>query len=242
MFKLTSLGLITASALAISIFGLILALPIAALTPASLEKLPQRKPLIGSLFVLICISGILAVFFPDKCSKTFHRRRGGKLVIKETGKGNFHMSHSDFKGHHPDCGRFNAHLLRLNGQIFCAACTGLFIGAVIVLVGAIVYFFASWNFLGQFGFWSITIGQVGVVFSFFQFKFEGFVRSAINVFFVVACFMVLIGVDAFSENLFVDFYVACLIPFIIFTRILLSQWDHAKVCNSCDIMCELKRV
>jgi hypothetical protein len=145
-----------------------------------------------------------------------------------------------FKGHHPDCGNFRAHLLKLNGQVLCAACTGLLIGGILVLAGTVLYFFAEWNLLGQFGLGAVLAGQAGVALGFFQFKFRGFVRSALNAFFVIACFLMLVGVDSLAENVLLDLYVIGLIIFWLFTRILISQRDHLQICRSCSASCELK--
>lgn len=240
MRKNTGYGFLVASALSISFIGIALVLPLATYKPAVQWSFSWRKPLIGFLLALICFSGIFAVFFPEKCSKNVHMRRIGKTSAYKVKDVSSHQLSINFKGHHPDCGNFGAHLIELNELILCAACTGLFIGALIVLAGTVLYFFVEWNFLGPFGLLTVLAGQVGVVLGFFQFKFRGFARSVLNAFFVVACFLMLAGVDGLAENLLLDLYLIGLILFWLFTRILISQWDHLRICRSCSVSCELK--
>jgi hypothetical protein len=236
----TGYGFLVFLALSLSLIGIALVLPLAIYKPTVPWSLPWRKPLIGSLLILICLSGIFAVFFPEKCSKTFHVHEKEKTPAYKVENVDSHRVSIHFKGHHPDCGNFRAHLLKLNGQVLCAACTGLLIGGILVLAGTVLYFFAEWNLLGQFGLGAVLAGQAGVALGFFQFKFRGFVRSALNAFFVIACFLMLVGVDSLAENVLLDLYVIGLIIFWLFTRILISQRDHLQICRPCSASCELK--
>ncbi|MBS7638359.1 hypothetical protein KEJ49_05700 [Candidatus Bathyarchaeota archaeon] len=55
--------------------------------------------------------------------------------------GRIRSSAFSIKGHHPDCGRFKAHTINIFGRALCAACTGLLLGALLILPGGILYFF-----------------------------------------------------------------------------------------------------
>lgn len=234
-----SYGFLAVSAISLSLIGAVLVLPLAVYKPTLQLSLAWRKQLIGSLLALICLSGILAVFFPDKCSRTFHSRRREKTSALKIKKLDSRAASVHFRGHHPDCGNFDAHLIRLNGRVLCAACTGLFLGGVLVLMGTALYFFLEVDVLGRFDFLDVLVGQIGVALGFFQFKFRGFIRSVLNALFVVACFLVLVGADALAESLLIDLYVVCLIIFWLFTRILVSRWDHSRICRFCRFPCEL---
>ena len=80
----------------------------------------------------------------------------------------------------------------------------------------------------------VVLGVVGTVFGLFQFVFNSLVRLFANTVFVVSTLLILIGVDAAVQNLFFDLFVVCLIAFWLFTRILLSQWDHERICFDCE--------
>lgn len=222
-------------AIVLSIIGTIMPLPLALYSPITRETIIWRKPLIGSFLALICIFGVLIISFP----KNLHFLKTRKSAISETENSAFYAVSISFKGHHPDCGSYSAHVICIDGLVFCAACTGLLLGAIIVLVGTTLYFFAGWNFLG-FGLWSVLVGQIGIILGFFQFKFKGYTRLAVNTFFVVANFLIVAGIDMLAQNTFIDLYMIALILFWLFTRIMVSQWDHWRICNACGFHCKLK--
>jgi hypothetical protein len=166
------------------------------------------------------------------------------LGSREKGKSlAFHTAHSNnqaLKGHHLDCERFFPHTLQVKGRVLCAACSGLFLGALVAIIGTTVYFFAGVEF-GQFELPLVAVGAVLVVFGFIQFRFPGFIRLLVNALFVVGAFFVLLGADSLLENLQIDLYLLSLIALWILTRVLLSQWDHSRICRSCTSECRMKK-
>ncbi|HEY4674663.1 MAG TPA: hypothetical protein VIH48_01265 [Candidatus Bathyarchaeia archaeon] len=213
----------------VSIFGLCLALLLAFNPPPIHENLSWRKPLVGSVFGAVCVLGILAALFPKQCSHSFH---------SETKNSRFTANRIGLGSHHPDCQTFSAHIIRMNNHALCAACTGLLLGALIAIIGTALYFFGRLTFL-NFGLPMVLIGIIGVALGFFQLKFRGVIRSVLNLVFVLAALMVLVGIDSLVESLLTDLLVLAFIVFWIFTRILLSQWDHWKICANCESQCEV---
>jgi len=218
--------------ISVSIFGIFIVLIFAFNPPITHENFFWRKPLIGSVFGLISLLGIFAAFFPKQCSKTFN-------FEKEKTSFTSHTDYATFKGHHPNCKEFSAHVIHVNNHTFCAACNGLLLGATVALIGAAFYFSGLWQ-IGETSFLLILIGVVGVVLGFFQLKFKGFIRLILNAFFVFGAFLILAGIDELTQSLFVDLFLILLIVFWLFTRIQLSQWDHLKICNSCKVPCEIR--
>jgi hypothetical protein len=216
-------------ALSVSVFGIALTAMLALNPPMVNEDFLWRKPLIGSLFSLICLLGIIAAFFPRQCSHASHLQ---KEISQST------SSEMPAVSHHPDCERFSAHSIHINGHRLCAACTGLVIGGIIALVGTFAYFSNQWVIDG-YALSIIFVGVAGVVLGFFQLIFSGFVRSALNTVFVLGAFLILIGIDTLIESLSIDVFILVLIVFWIFTRIRLSQWDHRKICSRCELPCKI---
>lgn len=212
----------------ISFLGLLIVLALTFNPPIIHEAFFWRKPLVGSIFSLICMLGITAALFPKQCSQSFHFQREGINLASRKIRAS---------SHHPDCEGFSAHVIRVNGHILCAACTGLFLGALIALVGAVLYFFAGWH-IENARLPAVLMGAVGTTLGFFQLKFRSFIRLALNVSFVLGAFLILVGTDAIIESLFVDFFLIALIIFWISTRIQLSQWDHRRICSSCKSSCK----
>jgi hypothetical protein len=107
------------------------------------------------------------------------------------------------------------------------------LGAILALIGVVGYFFLREAALQPSAYWAVA-GQAGVVLGLVQFRARGFVRFLLNAVFVFSAFLVLMEVDGLTESLSADFYVVGVILAWIFTRIMLSQWDHQRVCFDCS--------
>lgn len=232
--------------LTFSFLGLILIALFGNVAPTTQNEVSWRKPLVGTVFSIVCVLGILAGAFPSKCSKTFHFRRTKQKGFAHESSGS--PEKYAFRGHHPNCGSFGAHVFRVGNRIFCAGCVGLILGAVLSLFGVILYFFANLPFwLNHFlAFW---IGLMGVSCGLLQYHLfywgKSSIHLSVNTFFIFGIFLLLVGVDAVTQNVIVDFYLVALSIFWLYTRILLSQLDHKKICTACLMeecrICEKKR-
>ena len=225
----------------ISLFGLFTTLMLALYPPTIQENLLWRKPFIGSIFSLICILGIIAAFFPNKCSKTFNLLEAEKPAVSNAKDRNFNKVLVTLKGHHPDCKEFSAHVIHISSHTLCAACTGLYLGAFISIIGTAFYFFGGGR-IYEMSFPAVVIGIVGVILGYLQLKFRGFVRLMLNTLFVLGAFLTLVGIDELTQSLSVDLFSIVLIVFWIFTRIMLSHWDHRRICLNCKSPCENRRL
>lgn len=220
-------------AVSVSLFGLFASLVFALHPPTMQEDFLWRKPLIGLVFGLICVSGVFAAFFPRRCSGALHFRKGKENLTSD-------VVSIPLKGHHPNCGRFSAHVITVSGHRLCAACSGLCLGALSALIGTVFYFFGGWH-IYEMSFRVVVIGVVAMILGFFQLKFRGFIRLSLNTLFVLGAFLILVGVDELVQSLFVDLFLIALIVFWILTRIMLSQWDHSRTCLNCESPCEIRR-
>lgn len=223
----------------ISFFGLILTIMLAFNPPVTQESLAWRKPIIGSIFEAICVLGIIAVFLPKQCSAMLNSEKGEREDASNISSLASHGKDPTLQGHHPDCEGYSAHIIRISNRTLCAACTGLLLGALIAMAGAALYFFGNWQ-IGQNSPLAVLIGTLGVGFGLFQIKFRGALRLLLNAFFVLGAFLILIGMDALTQSLLMGSFLIVLIVFWLFTRILLSQWDHWRICYTCKSPCEVR--
>ncbi|MDH5770327.1 MAG: hypothetical protein OEZ25_03460 [Candidatus Bathyarchaeota archaeon] len=227
--------------LIISLVGLFLLALIAFYPPMVIGNFGWRKPLVGSILGIECFLGVLAAIYPKRCSRVFGAK-SEKLEISL--KHNLKKRKLSIRGHHPDCGNYYAHVFQIGGKYFCAGCTGLVLGAVVTLVGTILYFFGdlsceSNHFIFLSGCVGISLGLLQ--FHIFDFQMS-FMRLLMNAFFVIGTFLALMGIDGIAQNTFVDLFLIGLSFFWIYTRIILSNWNHRKICLSCDMdSCEYKR-
>jgi hypothetical protein len=220
--------------LLVSFLGLLLLAVLTAVPPTVSGNLYWRKPVIGSIFSSICVLGILAVFSPNQCLRILEIGKKNRTVGSDSSKLASHGTSNALQGHHPSCGKYDAHIFRIKDRIFCAACAGLLLGGLLALAGASVYFFGDWRVAGHSSL-MVLLGIVGVSLGLFQFKFRNLVRLSVNTVFVLGALLVLIGIDELVHSLFFDLFVVSLIVFWLFTRISLSQWDYERICSGCEI-------
>jgi len=207
----------------VSLFGLLIVLGLARYAPVATVSLHWRKSVVGSAFIIICLSGIVAALFPERCSGRVEARVPHNMTPSCT---------RETKGHHSDCEEYSSHVVRLGSQTLCAACSGLVVGALAAVGVSFFYFFGEWQFLGS-GFSVVCLGSVLLALGFAQFRFRGVVRLLSNALFVFGALLALIGIDSSAHDFFLDVLVLALIVFWIMTRVLISQWDHWRTCENC---------
>jgi len=232
----------------VSLFGLFLVAMLAVNPPKVQESFPWRKTVVGSIFGSICILGILAVLFPKDCSRAFHFKEEDRHDKKSSNPGQSRFvsqkASLSMRGHHPNCEGFSAHVFRVNNRTFCIGCTGFLFGALIILVGTILYFFLGWH-VTHGSLPLVGVGILGIAFGLLQFplfSFQlSFLRFFSNTFFILGTFLILTGIDALVQSLVIDSFLILLSILWLFTRIALSQWDHGRVCHACKLTtCELR--
>ena len=184
--------------------------------------------LIGSIYAAVCVLGICAVFFPKKCQRTFMFKGGIKSSLDQS----VTPKMAQYSGHHPDCLKFSANRIKIRNTVLCAACSGLLVGAVVVLVGAVFYFFIAYKFLWSNP-WILVGSNAGMLLGLFQVKLTGYFKLAVNALFVFCSFVTLVVTDIVGKSLFIDLYVLGLIVFFLATRILLSEFYNKRTCRQC---------
>ena len=211
---------------AVSIFGLAL-VPLLLLQPnLQADQSTFRRPLVGAIYCLVCIVGVVAVFYPGKCRMMFQKPN------VSTDKKNPSASAVQYKGHHPDCQEFSANRITIRGSVFCAACSGLLVGAIAAIVGAVLFSLGFIDF-GTGSLWVLAVGEVLMLVGLAQIKMRGYIKMVMNALFVVGSWISLVGVDLIGESLQIDAYVLGLIVFMLWFRILLSEWNNKRICLAC---------
>ena len=137
-----------------------------------------------------------------------------------------------FKGHHPECKEFSANRITIGGSVFCAACSGLLVGAIVAIAGAVLFSLGFIDF-GTRNLWVLVAGEVLMLVGLAQIKMRGFVKMAVNALFVVGSYISLVGADLAGQSLLIDAYVLGLIVFMLWFRILLSEWNNKRICLGC---------
>ena len=226
----------------VSLIGLMLLIAMAFYPPETEHFFPVRKQVVGSIFIIECFMGMLATLFPRECSRIFRTDTIDSVGMIEIGSND---RKPVIRGHHPECNDFSQHVIRIGERTFCAGCSGLLIGALLTLIGAIFYFFVNIDFHinhNTFLFGCVGIGLGLLQFNLFKLKNAMF-RVGLNMVFVIGAFLALVSVDWLLQDLFVDLFLISLSLFWIYTRIVISRWNHNETCKACNSDdCIYKRV
>ena len=215
-------------AVILSIFGAV-TITVLLLQPVNyVSDFTFTPTIVGSLYVGICVLGICAVFYPKKCQRTFIFQKSVKPFRDQSVTPRMLR----FIGHHPACSKFSVNQIEIRKTVLCAACSGLLVGAVVALVGAIFYFFIGYTFLWLDP-WILVVSNAGMLLGLFQFKFARYVKLGVNASFVFGSFITLVIADQLGKSLFIDLYVFGLIVFFLATRIRLSEFYNKRTCRQC---------
>jgi hypothetical protein len=210
----------------VSAVGLVL-IPVLVLQPNLIHvQVSIRHGLVGTLYLVICVSGVSAVFYPAKCKNLFGKSQN---PLTQSSKPSVQI-----RGHHPDCQNYSANRIKVVGQVICAACSGLLIGAVAVFIGTILHFFVGLEIVWS-SIWLLVLGETSVLLGLAQIRFAGYVKMLINLIFVVGSFVTLVETDLLGGSILVDLYVLGLIVFMLWFRILLSDWNNRRICQACQL-------
>jgi hypothetical protein len=186
-----------------------------------------EETVILSIFIIICILGMFAAIYPSTC-KTL-------LKFQKDVKKTSHSNLIKFEGHHPACDRFQSHTLLINRKKYCPGCLGLFIGALISIIGVILYYFVGYpQIYGGIFFWT-GIGSVFLaLFLIIFLKIGKRLKFISNLALVIGSLLILIGLDNVKGNLIIESYFLLLVIFWILTRIVVSENSHESICRQCQ--------
>ncbi len=216
----------------ISFLGLALTFVFVTSSGGNSDDFEPRKFLVGSVFGALCVLGTFASIYPDSCSRVFDNE---KRIQHEGALGK--QLGPTIRGHHPACGNYSAHILKINHRILCATCTGFSVGAIIALIGVGLFFFGPFNFgtkptipliIGAFG---VAIGLLHSILPGFRVGFSRFIASA---FFAGGAFLILASVEDAMNNTSIDLFIVLLSVLWLITDTALSRWDHRRICFNCS--------
>ena len=190
--------------------------------------------IVGGAFIGSCLLGISLALRPGWIGRAVGRGNGSS-------EGHGRVGTRGRRGHHPDCEGFASHVITTDKGTLCAGCTGLARGSVMAIVlmsvFAIIPARMSPGIPGLF----VLFGMILIVVAFGEISLpmrNAHLHSALNSFLVIGFFFVVIGVfhstrDATSALL------AIVVSFLwLDARIHLSNWRHAKICESCSEVCK----
>jgi hypothetical protein len=226
---------LAAFAISVSFFGLAMTQIIGTFELGGNPETTFGSELLGGLFGLLCILGIIAVLRPGPCNRLIRSEGpgGGRSSKAETGNA------IPIRGHHPDCERYSTHIFVRGNRVYCAGCMGLLTGAILSLFGATAFFLGSLE-MPVGGLPTLTIGGSMVAIGLIHFTIGSknrTIRFLANAIFPLGAFLILASIEQRTQSLRSGLFVLLIILFWILTRIILARWDHVRICRSCKSEC-----
>lgn len=215
----------------VSVFGLMLSIFFVVSPFTSEENAVFRNLVAASAFSLLCILGIFAALLPNLRKIASKRKDDTRYNLHD-----WEINESNFVAHHPSCGEFSSHLLKIGNKELCATCSGLLVGAVIALLGTVLWF--SWNLRIGEPFKLVLVGSIAVALGLLQSALprlsNGIIRFFGSTVFVLGAFLMFVSINEASKNILIDFFFIAVSLLWIMTKIAFSQNDHQQICSECS--------
>jgi hypothetical protein len=231
----------------ISFSTLCLFVAIIVLSPRVVDGFAWRRPLTGSIFSLLCVLGMVAVFLPQDCARrpqkkslfsqgSYSSLQKEPYLQKSSFVGGLTVTH----GHHPSCDRYRQHEFALGRKTLCSACLGLFCGALISLAAACYVFLLQGSYGLPDGI-AFALGIVGIAFGLAPYVIAESLgpvrRFCFNGLMIIGMFLALVAIDSRVQSSALNALIIGFFIFVLFTRISLSQDKHERICAACEHPC-----
>lgn len=218
--------------LCISCLGLLVVI-LLVFSPSSSHSILWQKQIISLIFASLCFFGAIAVFLPNKCSKIAFGDIQNKDEIINLSSERFSsiIGIKLIHGHHPSLKSFSQHEYRIRNKSICAGCFGLFIGAILSIVGIIAYNLLNIDF-SIFAQSLVGLGVVAVALSVFSpifYSSSSVIRILLNTSFILGMLFILVGIDSLISRLEINLFLVGLFVFWMMTRIFVSKHNHEKI-------------
>jgi hypothetical protein len=191
---------------------------------------------LGCLFIVCCLFGISLAIYPSWYKRIFKVSKN-RLGIKNNKK-----IFRKRKGHHPECEKFQNHVISFNDKVVCTGCLGLATGSIssIFLMLFYLIFINEKNvmilyaliFLGLF---LIACNYIEIVLQFSN----KIIHIFSNIFIIVGFFIIFIGIFEITGSKTYAI-ISIIFSFLwLYTRIQLSNIRHIIICSKCKEKCKM---
>jgi len=221
----------------LSIAAAFLLLILIFLSPLNANTIGMHDKLfVGGMFITSCIFGISLALYP----RWF--RRLNKHTTPHSNSKKSKQTARKYKGHHPDCSNFQSHTIKTKNKTLCAGCIGLSIGSIVSIVLTIIYMVIIREKTATGFYYIIFLGLIITGLACVEIMLP--IRHAVvhvisNIFLVLSFLLVTISIFEITGNK-VYGMLGVIISFLFLdTRIQLSNWQHARICESCSETCKV---
>jgi len=189
----------------------------------------RRLPVMALAYGSICVSGMIAVLFPARCSGLLGVRRTFNVdPVSSSARATKILGVLVLHGHHAESPEMRRHEVRLGQKSFCASCFGLFAGAVVSLTGVAAYVIAgvpAWLDIG-FAYLVYVVGVVAVIAGIVPallLDLSAVPRFTLAMAFVIGTGLMLVATDYLTADISADLFVILLSVFWLLSRLSVSH-------------------
>jgi hypothetical protein len=221
----------------LSIAAAFLLLILTFLSPLNATTIGMHDKLfVGGMFITSCIFGISLALYP----RWF--RRLTKHTTSDSNSKKSKQTARKYKGHHPDCGNFHNHTIETKNKTLCAGCLGLSIGSIVSIVLTIIYMVIIREKTATGFYYIIFLGLIIIGLACVEIMLP--IRHAVvhvisNIFLVLSFLLVTISIFEITGNKIYGMLGVIISFLFLDTRIQLSNWQHARICESCSETCKV---
>jgi hypothetical protein len=192
---------------------------------------PSERAVIGSVFILVCAIGFLAGMDTLRFTRASKKWRSRAENRAHPGPKRI--------GHHPDCGRFEDHIIVTKGKIFCCGCLSLAIGSAIaiILMTLLMVFPKIAPTSGPYLF-SSGLTLVALAFVETGVHFRRWAHILLNILVPIGFCEITVGVSVATGDMALGLIAVLISILLLDTRISISKWKHSEVCRRCDRECK----
>ena len=146
------------------------------------------------------------------------------------------------EGHHPNCEKFQKHVILIKNKKYCSGCIGLALGTLFSIFLMIYYLIIVEN-QPMINYQNIFfLGFIFIFFSFFEsiiHKKNPIIHIISNILLIIGFLLIIISTLENSGDLIYGF-VSILASFLFLeTRIQLSLFNHTETCFKCNELCKM---
>lgn len=192
------------------------------------------KLLVGVPFILSCLLGIVLALRPGLLKGFGGRKRSHRGIGEQ-------WSEVAVRGHHPDCGSFERHVMLIGERAVCTGCLGLVLGSISATVLMLIYLLSSWEAPYLVLVVIMITGLSLVALSLLETTFTSRrkVHMLMNSLLVIGFFLVVVSVYQSTGSPLYGL-VAIVISFLwLETKVQISNWQHVEICDECPESCKV---
>lgn len=190
-----------------------------------------EKALVGFTFIAFCVLGIVSSL---KLVRFGMRKPASRTLEDEAD-----LERRRRVGHHPDCDRFESHVVLIGTRRMCGGCLGLALGSSIALV-SMAYYLSGGIIAPAHDPWLVLSGIVLVLLALVETAMRSRlakVHVLANAILVIGFLLTTVGVSSATGSGAAGLFATMICLLFIDTRVRISEWKHANICQKCGRPC-----